>query len=361
MPKFVITSDWHLGYRQYGLNLREQKFYDAAYEVVNYAIDHGITNILHGGDILNVKQPMSRAIEVLKGIHEKLRDNKIKMFVVSGNHDKTKPHWIDIIKSSSDEFGIVLADDLEMEIEGVKTLLLPEMDPDALRERLKGSKSDILLTHITNGAFFDFGDKSTFNSERDLAKNQFKLAVFGDIHVSSLIEHKNGVQALSPGSTVLNSKSEPVQKYLWVAEFNKDKVSVTKHALFTECAKKFKVEKIEDCRDIEKWLKTNKSRNPLAIVEHRVDVGGAVLKIKNAVDKVDGAYAIFEPLYDNTVVNTKNAKASKIKSTSLKDVLESVTDNKAVKTLGLELITEKTDVKQVLSDYVDSQLGKNAL
>jgi exonuclease SbcD len=88
--RFVHLSDTHLGYRQYGLSERLMDWSRATKEIVNYAIKHEVDFVVHSGDLFNSnKVDHTSLIHAIKLLGS-LRDAKIPLFVIDGNHDRRK-------------------------------------------------------------------------------------------------------------------------------------------------------------------------------------------------------------------------------------------------------------------------------
>lgn len=97
MPEFIHTADTHLGYRQYHRTEREQDFLDAFTQVIDAAIDRGVTAVIHSGDFFHDSRPSTTTI---RGALEQLRrlsEHNIEFYAVVGNHENTRDEqWVDI-------------------------------------------------------------------------------------------------------------------------------------------------------------------------------------------------------------------------------------------------------------------------
>ena len=71
MSKLLVTSDWHLGIRQFGLDIREQDFYDSAWNLVTQSAKDNTCNIiLNAGDIFDSIKPSVRSVHALAKINQ---------------------------------------------------------------------------------------------------------------------------------------------------------------------------------------------------------------------------------------------------------------------------------------------------
>lgn len=93
--KIVHIADTHLGFRQFGpkldpvrnINQRECDVYDRWHEAVDIAIGLKPDVVLHAGDLFDSSRPAPRAVaEALDGF-ARLRENRIPVVVIAGNHE----------------------------------------------------------------------------------------------------------------------------------------------------------------------------------------------------------------------------------------------------------------------------------
>jgi len=86
--RFLHISDTHLGYQQYNNKDREKDYFDVFQEAIDKAIEKNVDFIIHTGDFFHSSRPSNESI--LDGLYliKKLKDHKIPMFVIPGNHDR---------------------------------------------------------------------------------------------------------------------------------------------------------------------------------------------------------------------------------------------------------------------------------
>lgn len=88
--RFLHVSDTHLGARPYGSRDREADFYDVFSEVIDLAVEYGVSFVLHGGDLFHSSNPSPKAyIEAIRGL-ARLRERGIDFIVAPGNHELPK-------------------------------------------------------------------------------------------------------------------------------------------------------------------------------------------------------------------------------------------------------------------------------
>lgn len=230
MIKLIHSADWHLRDMQFGKTSRSKDFTDSVFRLVDIAVEHGVDYILCAGDILNSKRPSSKNIRDLMLLNTKLRDNKINLFVISGNHDKCSPSWISILQEELGGRNQCAIHDVDFKLihmvgrDGKEYTMygVPDMAPDDFREKSgEFPKADILMFHglVKEFASFAAGDKAL--SVDDFPVDKYKAILLGDIHTHKYIT-KDGCIIGYPGSTELCSRQESVNKFIGLFTFHDD-------------------------------------------------------------------------------------------------------------------------------------------
>lgn len=207
---------------QFGKTARAQDFTDSVFRIVDIAVQNQVDYILCAGDILNSKRPSSRNIADLIRLNQKLLTNKVKLFVITGNHDKCHPSWIKVLQEEMQENGQCAIYDIDFQLFSMKardgkeyTIYgVPDMAPDDFREKgVDFPEADFMMFHalIKDFAAFDAGDKVL--KVDDLPTDKYKAILLGDIHTHKYIT-KNGCLVGYPGSTELCSRSEDINKFV---------------------------------------------------------------------------------------------------------------------------------------------------
>lgn len=222
MIKIIHTADWHLRDMQFGKAARAQDFTDSVFRIVDIAVQNGVDYILCAGDILNSKRPSSRNIADLIRLNQKLLANKVKLFVITGNHDKCHPSWIKVLQEEMQENGQCAIYDIDFQLKRIQSrdgnyytiYGVPDMAPEEFKEKSKDfPEADFLMFHalIKDFAAFDAGDKVL--RVEDLPADKYKAILLGDIHVHKYIR-KDACLIGYPGSTELCSRNESVEKFV---------------------------------------------------------------------------------------------------------------------------------------------------
>ena len=84
---FVHASDLHLGYAQYGLEVRRQDFDNAFTELVDRTIELKPDFIIIAGDLFHQPRPSNVTLENTIRSFKRLSDAGIPVLTVDGSHD----------------------------------------------------------------------------------------------------------------------------------------------------------------------------------------------------------------------------------------------------------------------------------
>lgn len=226
--KIAWLSDTHVGFRQYGLERREQDFRRAFEDALNCSLDADADLIIHSGDIIHNNRPSADTIACLQHIHDRLCAVGMDMLVISGNHDFSDPHWLSVVNPSNEGPGIKLIDGmLYTHPSGLKVYGVPWMPKELfLASKDQIPAADIILWHGAIQEFIGFPSASAL-AIAELPLDKCKLWAAGDIHVNKVLDH-NGVLVGYPGSTELNSESEEDVKVVKILEWNAGTIRVVR-------------------------------------------------------------------------------------------------------------------------------------
>lgn len=227
MIKIIHTADWHLRDMQFGKTSRAQDFTDSVFRIIDIAKQNDVQYIACAGDILNSKRPSSKNIADLIKLNQALVNNKLKLFVITGNHDKCHPSWIKVLQEEMQENGQCAIYDIDFQLvsmtgdkgEEYTMYGVPDMAPDDFRARsVDFPHADFMMFHtlVKEFAAFDAGDKVI--KLTDLPADKYQAILLGDIHVHKYVEipRISGGKCLIgyPGSTELCSRNESIDKYV---------------------------------------------------------------------------------------------------------------------------------------------------
>jgi predicted phosphodiesterase len=218
--KFGWLADTHLDTVQYGMERRREDFEISFASAVQDMLDRKIRVIIHSGDLINSNRPSPRTMKFLQAIHDRLRAVYAVMLVVSGNHDRTTPHWVETLVGPDPYYGIQLLDFKTvkyMDKAGDPGLIIygaPTMSAEQFRKH-EFPQADVLVIHQMIKEFVDYEQHDVI-CLADIPP-KYKLVAVGDVHVHKIIEQpgRPGCYIGYPGSTELKSETEDGNK-VWI-------------------------------------------------------------------------------------------------------------------------------------------------
>lgn len=226
MPRFLHIADSHLCSKQYGDPRRGADFLNSLLACIPIAASRGITNILHGGDLLDARQLQSEVGPQLEKLDRSLVDAGVTMWVVTGNHDYCEPPWVQQIEERREYWhkgstplvgGLRILDHRLVELEGVRVYGLPSLSKDELLAALDVMPAaEILVWHGAVREFEGFPHESS-PCIADFPTAKLKAILIGDQHIYRY-ENADGCLIGYSGSTELASKDEDFIKYATVIE-----------------------------------------------------------------------------------------------------------------------------------------------
>lgn len=85
--RFAHLSDSHLGFKQFGLDGREQDFYEVFKKTIDKIIELDVDFVIHSGDLFDSYTPSTNTLLVFQKELIKLTNAGIPFYVIAGNHD----------------------------------------------------------------------------------------------------------------------------------------------------------------------------------------------------------------------------------------------------------------------------------
>ena len=104
---FVHTADLHLGYAQYGLEVRRQDFDEAFNELVEKTIELKPDFMIIAGDLFHQPRPSNVTLENAIKSFKRLRDANIPVLTVDGSHDSAPNSITSTILNPLDSAGLI--------------------------------------------------------------------------------------------------------------------------------------------------------------------------------------------------------------------------------------------------------------
>lgn len=282
MTKIAHIADTHLRSRQYGFKSRGIDFFFGFKNAVEAAIANGARAILCSGDVVDTTFPNSTIVkEQLPAINSILLNAEIPMYVISGNHDLTEPHWCAHM-SSGEDAGIIMLDWDVMAVDGIKIAGLPFMEPDKFRQQLQTDSwdADILMWHGEIKELMGYPKQNTIELA-DFPLHKWQLIAMGDQHIHRHItREEDGMVVAYPGSTELCSSSEDPEKKLYMYTFTDGKLTDIESIPFaTRTVQKYKL--VEEV-DVEQAL-TSIEPGALVFVEYNRELNNVIPRLNTVI------------------------------------------------------------------------------
>lgn len=212
--KIGIFSDLHLGKRQYGLEERENDFYNQYDSAIDTFINNNVNAVICAGDLFDIPRPSPKTLgRFVQGLN-KLFDSKIPFINVIGNHSMIQsPNFVTADKLIDDivntDLYILLDKEKQYDKNDVHICGLPyffNYEIDEFKKSvydLNNSMSDkngyrILVLHQSFKEYCGFSGEEL--SIYDLDFSNFDLIISGHIHEKLLTQIDDDTVFLQPGS-----------------------------------------------------------------------------------------------------------------------------------------------------------------
>ena len=204
--KICIATDFHLSYKQYGLEAREQDFYNQYESLINRIIEEKPKAFLILGDIFDTPYPKPISIKKFEEGLAKLKEHDIGTYGIIGNHTLIqRKNYYPIDRIFEDKYHLLNEDGIVIDgvfIGGlnyhpknhdIKPLI------DRIYEKAKGCTVKILMLHQIlkqdQSIGYDY-------DEDDLGLDRFDYVFLGHLH-KRVTRHKGNTVIHYTGS--LNS------------------------------------------------------------------------------------------------------------------------------------------------------------
>ena len=216
--KFLHTADWHLGYRQYGMRVREEDFLRPLNQIADIAVREQVSTVVVAGDMFDNYRPPASAVQAAREFGRRMADAGITVLAIDGNHDMANGRWARLcgfvpleqdVPNGVNVDGVMFAG-----IDFCHTQQLVEK-LKAMQERKLDLKGGVLALHMEIAEMTAY---STALSLRDLEPYLDALhAGYGALgHIHNAVGTSTGAGRIYryPGSTEMNDISELGPKYV---------------------------------------------------------------------------------------------------------------------------------------------------
>lgn len=224
--KLMHIADLHLGCRMYGIQQREEDFYDALKRVGDIAKNEHVDVVVVAGDVFDTSKPSARAVYEMSSFCRDLYREGIEVVGIEGNHDLTgDSYWLRVCGM----YPLSTAP-YENSMSGVRIAglnwcrseqLITELEKLADECEGSGSKRPVVVLHC---GFAEMG--AGFNP--DLSAGQIApllkrigctYCAAGHIHIPMEQRH-DGIWFVQPGSLEMKSVDEPQTKSVEIVEID---------------------------------------------------------------------------------------------------------------------------------------------
>lgn len=206
--RIMIATDFHLGYRQYGIMEREEDFYQNFNGLVEEAIKEKPDLFIELGDIFDEPYPKPQAIKVFRDGIKRISDVGIPVIGIIGNHTLIQRRKFYPVDKLFDENLILLDGGFltfgNVWIGGIRYSSNPDNAKKVIDELYKTAKNystKILLLHQGLKEIVPIGWDMDLN---EMELNRFDFVLCGHIHQRYTFKMKDTIYHY-PGS--LNSCS----------------------------------------------------------------------------------------------------------------------------------------------------------
>lgn len=206
--RILVATDFHLGYRQYGLQEREEDFYRQFNCLVDSVIEENPDLFIELGDVFDEPYPKPKAIKVFRDGIQRISDAGIPIIGVIGNHTLVhRKKFYPIDRLFEEKIVLLNGDSLifdDVWIGGLRySSKLNDMKEqiDSMHEVAKNYKTKILLLHQGLKQIVPIGWDMDLE---EMELNRFDYVLCGHIHQRYTMKIKNTTYHY-PGS--LNSCS----------------------------------------------------------------------------------------------------------------------------------------------------------
>lgn len=358
MIKIAHIADIHLRQRQYGSYARGEDFLAGLLSALETAHKHGANVVLASGDILDSTNPGAPVcITQLDKVQEFLVANEMRMYAISGNHDKTSPSWC---SRFTGETGIIAIDHKKVDCDGITIVGIPYMSGPELRAMLENKElesGDILMWHGDVAELAGFPPEGAITAEELTKDKLWQVIALGHIHIHQKL-NKNGVVVTYPGSTEKCDSADESEKKMFMYTFDKGKLKKTESIGFkTREVQEFEVHTEEELQE----AINNFSNDSIIFIKYAKNIKNAMLAIRAAAH--EGNLVRSVPLSDKSKRATDVANREQVLDPVSFVKVNMVTmvgdKDKADRILGLTVaaLSPEADFVSALDMYCEDRLN----
>jgi DNA repair exonuclease SbcCD nuclease subunit len=362
--KVGVLSDVHLGYRQYGLEMRFDDFNRAFSDGIYKLMQNGIKDVVVAGDFLHMSRPTARTMAYVRAMHDYCKQSGIHVVVIRGNHDYTDPHWLATLDDYSqieDNIvppGIWYFNDTVVTLPNAGlTVYAKGFDPLARFLAHEFQQADLLLCHqgVKEILGANYGQVLSYS---ELPHSLYRMIVVGDTHIAKQDLYE-GTLILSPGSTEMNESAEDPEKYAYIADFSGKDVDVTQLRLTTRHLLRARNVTNETDADLVvqdiKDMATAYERLTV-VVQYQRDAIQYLSKIREVCQSVQALYRS-EPVAGRYQLT---GRAEVVQGRDLLEIAKAEVEDTDVSELLVRIIAQPDDTAAITDDWLSLRLPETA-
>lgn len=369
----AVSGDCHFRDTQYARASRGDDYFQAKLRLVDVVAAKGITTLLDTGDFLNSNRPSAAVIQMAVKLDRHLKKQGIAMLTVTGNHDWSTPTWLDTLFPDTEpgDSGIIPMDDRRITrdgyvFQGVRPYSVSgyrNNAPEILRQ-CKGA--DVVIMHATVNGIVECGvdpDRMLDVSELPYAVG-VKLIALGDLHYFGFTTHR-GVLVGYPGSSEMNSSSEPTDKVLPIVVVSDAEAKVA-DALPLRI-RPFLTATVRNQEDADKLVAAAQAvatEHPVVAVKFSRDVPDIIARIYAVLDP-QRAIIRFKPLPSKDDSTIERVAAADIETHGIEYFLHKRFGGETHKdelALSVDLLARgEEDASNILSAYIERRKAELAV
>ena len=344
--KIIHMGDAHIGYRQYGLQVREQDYENAVGYVVVRAIQERADIFIWPGDIFQSPYPSARSVKFVQACVASLAEGGIKSVGVDGNHDACGGKWLQVCNIHS---GLMEGN---IAILGIN-FMTPKLCLEKLQELAEEGKApDVLILHQALGDLTAFGSEITAAwIAETLGPKGLRYVALGALH-DYQIQVIGGVTFVYPGAVEMTDLNEEWRKHFAILDIDKTSLKTYVEDISVRPVCRYDIN-TED--DLEAMLKEVAVDNfVLPVIKVNATIVGAVERINKALGSA--VPHLVERYAEDTGLQSHFEEQTWTRAEGLVDlaatVKKSYSDDSEEYQLIMQLINAPDNVDDIINAYL---------
>lgn len=273
--RILLSADWQLGKRQYGLHERYLDYLKAATTIAQLAVEHKADVLIVAGDIFDMPRPPGDAVEAFRQAVRIALDGGVKkVLCLEGNHDLCGESWIRLCDATP------LQQEPFLSMDGVMVVGLNFLRHAPLKQAVQEladkfaasapARPDVVVLHCSPSEMIGWqnpDDVSVAWLASVLGPVGTRMVLMGDIHDAKYVE-ESGIIFMQPGSPEMTARNEMPAKQCSLIEIaNEGPPKVTTIPLVTRPFLQVRVSSTQDVLDLVTQTAGGTGMVPVVLVE----------------------------------------------------------------------------------------------